>query len=38
VAAIPREKRLKKWRRVWKLELIERHNSDWCDLYDDLAL
>jgi putative endonuclease len=38
VAAIPREKRLKKWRRVWKLELIERHNPDWCDLYDELAL
>jgi putative endonuclease len=37
-AAILREKRLKKWRRAWKLELIERHNPDWRDLYDELAL
>jgi putative endonuclease len=36
--AILRKKRLKKWRRAWKLELIERHNPDWCDLYDELAL
>jgi len=35
--AILREKRIKKWRREWKLELIERHNSQWRDLYDDLA-
>jgi len=31
-AAILREKRLKKWRRAWKLELIERHNPQWRDL------
>jgi predicted GIY-YIG superfamily endonuclease len=36
--AILRKKRLKKWWRAWKLELIERHNPDWCDLYDELAL
>ena len=36
-AAILREKRLKKWRRAWKLELIERHNPEWRDLYDELA-
>ena len=35
--AILREKRVKKWRRAWKLELIERHNPQWRDLYDELA-
>jgi putative endonuclease len=35
--AILREKRIKKWRRAWKLELIERDNSQWRDLYDQLA-
>lgn len=34
--AILREKQIKKWRRAWKLELIERENPDWSDLYDDL--
>ena len=32
--AIAREKALKKWRRAWKLELIERGNPDWSDLFD----
>ena len=36
-AAILREKQLKKWRRAWKLELIERQNPQWRDLYNDLA-
>lgn len=31
--AIQREKLLKKWRRAWKLELIERDNPIWDDLY-----
>jgi len=35
--AILREKRLKKWRRAWKLELIERRNPQWGDLYDELT-
>jgi putative endonuclease len=35
--AILREKRIKKWRRTWKLELIERHNRQWRDLYGELA-
>ena len=33
-SAIMREKRLKDWKRAWKLELIERKNPDWLDLYD----
>jgi len=32
-SAIQREKRLKEWKRVWKLELIEKTNPDWQDLY-----
>jgi len=35
-SAIQKEKQLKKWRRAWKLELIEKHNSAWKDLYGDL--
>jgi putative endonuclease len=35
--AILREKRIKKWRRAWKLELIEGHNPQWCDLCDELT-
>lgn len=34
--AIMREKRLKKWNRKWKLELIEMKNSSWKDIYYDL--
>jgi putative endonuclease len=34
--AILREKQIKKWRRVWKLQLIERDNPRWRNLYDDL--
>ncbi len=34
--AIKREKQLKKWRRKWKLELIEKMNPEWGDLYQDL--
>jgi len=34
-AAIAREKELKKWRRAWKLQLIERANPQWRDLYED---
>ena len=37
-AAIVREKRLKRWRRDWKIELIERDNPRWVDLYKTLAL
>jgi len=31
--AIAREKALKKWRRDWKIRLIEEQNPDWRDLY-----
>ena len=34
--AILREKQIKEWRRAWKIELIERGNPQWPDLYDDL--
>ena len=33
-SAIVREKALKKWRREWKLELIEQSNAQWRDLWD----
>ena len=36
VEAIRREKALKHWLRSWKLELIERMNPDWQDLYETL--
>jgi len=36
-SAITREKKLKKWRRDWKIELIENENSDWLDLYGDIC-
>lgn len=35
-AAIVREKKLKHWKRGWKMDLIERDNPDWRDLYPDL--
>ena len=34
--AIQREKQLKKWQRQWKIDLIEKHNPNWQDLYFDL--
>mgnify|MGYP001194370943 FL=1 len=34
VSAITREKQMKKWNRAWKLELIEKHNPAWNDLWD----
>ncbi|MDD5431999.1 MAG: GIY-YIG nuclease family protein [Candidatus Omnitrophica bacterium] len=36
-SAIIREKCIKKWKRVWKIELIEKRNSHWRDLYKDIA-
>jgi putative endonuclease len=34
--AIRREKALKKWLRNWKLELIEKGNPEWRDLYEEI--
>ena len=33
-SAITREKQIKKWKRAWKIRLIEEKNPDWKDLYD----
>ena len=35
--AIAREKRLKRWRRQWKIDLIERSNPDWRDLWPQIV-
>jgi putative endonuclease len=37
LTAIAREKMLKEWKRAWKLELIEKMNPEWKDLYEDLV-
>ena len=36
-SAIEREKTLKNWKRVWKLELIENSNPSWQDLYETIV-
>jgi putative endonuclease len=36
-SAITRERRIKKWNRAWKLELIETANPEWRDLAQDLG-
>lgn len=35
-SAITREKQLKKWNRQWKLELIEKENPYWYDLWSSI--
>ena len=35
--AIRREKQLKKWNRAWKIELIEKENPEWRDLWPELV-
>jgi putative endonuclease len=37
ILAIEREKELKKWRRAWKVALIEKENPLWLDLWAGLA-
>jgi len=37
LAAITREKQIKKWHRDWKVNLIQRENPRWIDLYTDLT-
>jgi putative endonuclease len=33
IQAVEREKEIKKWNRAWKLELIEKTNPEWKDLF-----
>lgn len=35
--AFKREKLIKRWRRKWKLELIEKDNPEWKDLYEEIC-
>jgi putative endonuclease len=35
--AIADEKRIKRWRRKWKLEMIEAQNPEWIDLFDEIS-
>jgi putative endonuclease len=35
-SALVRERQMKKWNRAWKLELIEKQNPTWRDLWDDV--
>ena len=37
-AALTRERQLKKWNRAWKLQIIERINPGWSDLYERLSV
>jgi putative endonuclease len=36
-SALTREKQIKKWKRAWKLRLIERDNPEWNDLYESIC-
>ena len=36
-SAFLRERQIKKWNRIWKLELIEKNNSSWRDLGDEVS-
>jgi putative endonuclease len=36
-SAFARERQIKRWNRVWKLELIEKSNSGWRDLGDEIS-
>jgi putative endonuclease len=35
--AIAKEKRMKRWQRAWKIELVEQQNEDWHDLWPSIA-
>ena len=37
ISAISREKELKKWKRSWKVQLIEVQNPRWDDLYESIC-
>jgi putative endonuclease len=32
-----RELQMKKWKRAWKLQVIEEMNPEWCDLFEEIA-
>ena len=36
-SAMTREKQIKKWKRIWKLKLIEQKNPEWIDLYETIC-
>ena len=37
LSAIQREKQIKKWRRNWKVEMIEKQNPNWTDLWSQIV-
>jgi putative endonuclease len=37
-SAISREKQIKKWKRAWKMKLIEQYNPEWNDLYETICI
>ena len=37
LSAIEREKQIKKWKRAWKIEMIEAENPDWFDLNPEIS-
>ena len=37
-AAFARERQIKKWKRAWKIQLIEANNPQWVDLYPSIAV
>ncbi len=37
MSALKREKNIKEWKREWKVNLIEKNNPDWRNLYDDIV-
>jgi putative endonuclease len=37
MSAITREKQMKKWNRAWKIELVEKENKNWADLWERIV-
>jgi putative endonuclease len=37
ISAISREKESKKWKRAWKVQLVEKTNPTWDDLYESIC-
>jgi putative endonuclease len=38
ISAISREKKLKKWKRAWKVQLVETQNPQWNDLHESICI